>query len=238
MYMGFEELGIFMIRLRRVVSFVLMGPSLLAAGGCWSNNSGQTSSISTPQEDQPYAITIYDIDARQRISYVNDHVAAYLRHAKQLPGSTEFLQRILLGNVFDDLSDVLPKIAGPDPGAVFRQQYLIVQSTHAKFNALPLDASSDAVVEAGLRAASDALDDLSTQLFPDQTGMATDINDLNSKLDELDTSPADSHRQIEADAVARIGAIMQNMNVALTQRLQSPPAHSNRTSTQPATMPS
>jgi hypothetical protein len=225
-----------MMRLRSLLSVALFGPALLAAGGCWSDNSSGSATISAPEE-QTYAITIYDIDAKQRLSYISDHVAAYVNHARRLPGSTEFLQRIMLGNVFDDLSDVLPKLAGPDPGAVFRQQFHIVQSTHPQFNALPLDASSDVIVEAGLRAASDALEDISTRLFPAQTDMATDINDLNSKLDELDTAPTETHRQIEADAVGRIGRIMQNMNAALTQRLQ-PAGPSTRMSVKPATMPS
>jgi outer membrane murein-binding lipoprotein Lpp len=143
----------------------------------------------------------------------------------------------MLGNVFDDLSDVLPKLAGPDPGAVFRQQLHIVQSTHPQLNALPLDTSSDAIVEAGLRAGSDALEDVSTRVFADQTELATDINDLNSKIDELDTAPTETHRQIEADAAGRIGRIMQSMSAALTQRLQ-PAAPSTRKSLKPATMPS
>ncbi|MGD0461460.1 MAG: hypothetical protein ABSB74_03125 [Tepidisphaeraceae bacterium] len=225
-----------MIRLRCVLSVALFGPSLLAASGCWSNDSGGTGTISAPEE-QTYAITIYDIDAKQRVSYISDHVATYMSHARPLPGSTEFLQRIMLGNVFDDLSDVLPKLAGPDPGAVFRQQLHIVQSTHPQLNALPLDTSSDAIVEAGLRAGSDALEDVSTRVFADQTELATDINDLNSKIDELDTAPTETHRQIEADAAGRIGRIMQSMSAALTQRLQ-PAAPSTRKSLKPATMPS
>ncbi len=143
----------------------------------------------------------------------------------------------MLGNVFDDLTDVLPKLAGPDPGAVFRQQFHIVQSTHPQLNALALDASSDVIVEAGLRAAADALEDISTRLFPAQTELTTDINDLNSKIDDMDTAPTETHRQIEADAIGRIGRIMQSMNAALTQRLQ-PATPSTQTSVKPATMPS
>ncbi len=102
---------------------------------------------------------------------------------------------------------------------------------------LPLDSSSDAIVEAGLRAASDALEDLSTRSFADQTDLATDINDLNSKIDELDTAPAESHRQIEADAVNAIGGIMRGMSATITQRLPSPASPSTRMSHNPATMP-
>jgi outer membrane murein-binding lipoprotein Lpp len=226
-----------MIRLRSVLFAALFGPAFLALAGCWSNNSTSSGTISAPEE-QTYAITIYDIDKKQRIQYITDHVAAYVNHARQLPGSTEFLQRILLGSVFDDLSDVLPKIAGADPGAVFRQQFHIIQSTHAQLNALTLDASSDAIVEAGLRAASDALEDFSTKSFADQTDLATDINDLNSKIDELDTAPPETHRQIEADAAVRIGAIMQQMSGLLIQRLQPATAPSTQMSIKPATMPS
>ncbi|HEY1923289.1 MAG TPA: hypothetical protein VGG44_11115, partial [Tepidisphaeraceae bacterium] len=124
-----------------------------------------------------------------------------------------------------------------DPGAVFRQQYHIVQSTHPQLNALPIDSSSDTIVEAGLRAASDALEDISTRLFADQTELATDINDLNSKIDELDTAPTEAHRRIEADAAQGIGRIMQSMSATLTQRLAPATAPSPFTN-HPATMPS
>jgi outer membrane murein-binding lipoprotein Lpp len=226
-----------MIRLRSVLFAALFGPAFLALAGCWSNTSTGSGTISAPEE-QTYALTIYDIDKKQRIQYITDHVAAYVNHARQLPGSTEFLQRIMLGTIFDDLSDVLPKIAGADPGAVFRQQFHIIQSIHTQLNALTLDAPSDAIVEAGLRAASDALEDFSTKSFADQTDLATDINDLNSKIDELDTATPETHRQIEADAAVRIGAIMQRMSGMLIQRLQPATAPSTQMSIKPATMPS
>ncbi len=210
-----------MIRLRYASSVALLTASILPLAGCslLNSDSSSSSNISAPEE-QTYTLTIYDIDKKQRIQYVNDHVAAYVNHAHQLPGSTEFMQRIMLGTIFDDLSDVLPKIAGADPGAVFRQQYHIVQSTHPQLNALPLDSSSDTIVEAGLRAASDALEDISTRLFADQTDLATDINDVNSKIDELDTAAPETHHQIEAEAAKKIGAIMQSMSTTLTQRFQ------------------
>ena len=226
-----------MSRLRSILSIALFWPSLIIAGGCWSNNSSGSGTISTPEE-QTYAITVYDLDARKRAKFISDHVDSYMSHAHQLPGSTEFIQRILLGSVFDDLTDVLPILAGADPGAVFRQQQHIVQSTHPQLKSLPLDSSSDAIIEAGLRAASDALEDLSTRSFADQTDLATDINDLNSKIDELDTAPAESHRQIEADAVNAIGGIMQGMSATITQRLPAAASPSTRMSHNPPTMPS
>ena len=119
-----------MIRLRYASSVALLTATFFPLAGCSLLNSDSSSSTISAPEEQTYTLTIYDIDKKQRIQYVNDHVAAYVNHARQLPGSTEFMQRIMLSTVFDDLSDVLPKIAGADPGAVFRQQYHIVQSTH------------------------------------------------------------------------------------------------------------
>jgi hypothetical protein len=228
-----------MIRLRYASSVALLAGSLLPLAGCslFNSDTSSSSTISAPEE-QTYTLTIYDIDKKQRIQYVNDHVAAYVNHTRQLPGSTEFMQRIMLGTIFDDLSDVLPKIAGADPGAVFRQQYHIVQSTHPQLNALPLDSSSDTIIEAGLRAASDALEDISTRLFADQTDMATDLNDVNSKIDELDTAPPESHHQIEADAAKKIGTIMQNMSTILTQRLQTASTAPSAPMNNPAQNPS
>jgi hypothetical protein len=205
--------------LKLLLWVVLISGALFAVAGCFSDDTGGTTAINAPVE-QANPGSVYDTDAQSRMNFITAHLQTYTEHAKNLPAATEYLQRAALGNIFDDLSDLLPKLAGPNPSAIFRQALHIVQGTKQQLNGLALDASSDTVVESGLRGASDALEDLSTSFFADQTDLATAINSLNTKLDELDTSPPDTHRQVTADAVNMIGQIMHTMDTVLTERLQ------------------
>jgi hypothetical protein len=229
-----------MNRLRCFLAVALLGGALFAVAGCWSDNPNGTSVIKPPEE-QSNPRSVYDTDTRQREAYISAHLKSYMDHARPLPGSTEFLQRLMLASVFDELSNVLPMLAGSEPSAIFRQQFRVIQSTHQQISALPLDTSSDTIVESGLRGASDALEDLSTTVFADHTEMATDINNLNSKIDEMDTAPTETHRQVEADAIGMIGRIMLSMNAVLNPRLGAGPTPSTRPATrmtnQPASAP-
>jgi len=222
--------------LKILLSAVLVSGGVAVIVGC-SDDTSDTSTIAPPVE-QSNPGSVYDTDAQARVNYITSRLPVYDGHAKQLPGATEFLQRQTVGFIFDDLSDLLPKLAGPNPSAIFRQQLHIVQGTHAQLNALALDASSDSVAEAGMRGASNALEDLSTSQFADQTELSTDINALNNKLDELELVTGQPSRQVVADAAGMIGQILHTMDTVLVERLQPATAPSTAPSMSPTTNPS
>jgi hypothetical protein len=205
---------------------------LLASGGCWTDTA--STEITAPQE-QLNSVPQDQRTPEQRVQLASEHLATYMKTAQRLPASTEFIQRAMMQDIFQELTTILPLIAGPDADATVRQQLHIVQSTRQQLASLPSDQSSELIVESGLRAAYDAFEDMGTTLFADQTDLPDALNALSAKLDQLDAGPGPDHRQIVADASRMIGAIMGRMTAVLRQRLQ--PATLPAATTMPASQP-
>jgi hypothetical protein len=221
--------------IRRTCAVGLAMGALFAAGGCW-NTGQQSAPIVVPVEPNPPP-TI-ETRTTQRVKDVGAKVDQFNRYVQQLPGASEPIHRVMMEQAFGDLVGILPVLEGPDADAIFRQQIRLIDSTRDQLTALPTNLSSEPLIGTGLRAAYNALQDMVTQQFSDQTDMPGQLDTLSDKLDALDTAHDSANRQLVADAARLIGGIMRQMDNALMQRLEQAASQpSTEPSTQPAAQP-
>jgi len=178
------------------------------------------------------------ISTTQRVQDVASRLDDFDRHAQPLPGSAESDHRAIMERLFGDLTGILPLLEGPDADAAFRQQLRLIDSTRDQLTALATDLPSEPLIATGLRAASNALEDMLTQQFSDQAGMSTSFDTLGDKLDALDTAHDAANRQIVTDSVHLISGIMRQMDAVLSQRIEMAREAASQPSTQPTTQPS
>jgi uncharacterized membrane protein YccC len=174
----------------------------------------------------------------QRVQGAAAKLDEYDHLAQSLPGSDEAQHRVAMEQVFSDLVLILPLLEGPEADAAFRQQIRLIESTQNQLTGLPTNLPSEPLIGTALRAADNALQDMFAQQFSDQTILTKPLSDLGDKLDSLDTAHDAANRQLVADAVHMIGAIMRQMDQALAQRLQQTSQPSTPPSTQPSMQPS
>lgn len=218
---------------------VLLAGALLQVGGCWGNGAN-TPEIVAPRE-QANPLPQDQATAARRVQGTAQHLSAYDATARHLPAPTDFLQRAIMEDLFQDLSAMLPLLEGPDADAIFRQQLHVVQMTREQLISPPSGQSPDRIVSMGLRAAYEAFEDMGTTLFSDLEDLPDALNLLSGKLDDLDdavdSGQGASIRQLEGDSVRLIGDIIGMMNTALSQRLQTGSQAPTQSATQPAEVP-
>jgi hypothetical protein len=178
------------------------------------------------------------ISTTQRVQDAASRLDDFDRHAQRLPGLAEADHRVVMETVFGDLIGILPVLQGPDEDAAFRQQLRLIDSTRDQLAGLASDLPSEPLIATGLRAASNALQDMFTQQFSDQTDMSNSFDTLGDKLDALDTAHDAAKRQIVTEAVHLISAIMRQMDAVLSQRIELAREAASQPSTQPTTQPS
>jgi uncharacterized membrane protein YccC len=216
----------------RTSAVIFLGAALFIVGGCWSNSSN-SAPITVPVEPNPPP-TI-ETSTTRRVRDVSDRLDQFDRQARQLPGPAEPQHRLIMVQLFGDLVNILPLLEGPDADATFRQQVRLIESTQDQLTALPANLPSEPLIGTGLRAAYNALEDMFTQQFSDQTEMPKPLNSLGDKLDALDTAHDAANRQLVADGVHLMATIMRQMDTVLAQRLQEPIGPATRPATQPST---
>jgi hypothetical protein len=209
---------------------ILLTGALFAVGGCMSSSQNSVP-INVPVEPNPPPAI--EVSPLQRVQGASARLDEFDRRAQQLPGADESQDRVLMEQVFADLVIILPLLEGPEADAVFRQQVRLIESTQNQITGLPTNLPSEPLIGTGLRAADNALQDMFAQQFPDQTNLTKPLSALSDKLDALDTAHDAANRQLVADAVRMMGAIMRQMDDALAQRLQQTTQPSTAPSTQP-----
>lgn len=223
------------MKLTRYACVVGLTGALFIAGGCWSSEPSSTSIVVPVEPNPPPTI---ETSTTQRVQDVASRLDDFDRHAQRLPGSAESDHRAVMETVFGDFIGILPLLEGPDEDAAFRQQLRLIDSTRDQLAALASDLPSEPLIATGLRAVYNALQDMFTQQFSDQTRMSNSLNTLEDNLDELDTAHDAANRQIVSDAVHLISGIMRQMDAILSQRLELAREAASQPSTQPTTQPS
>ena len=173
----------------------------------------------TPPPPEPNPEPRLATDARQRVQQLGGLADQYAASAAKLPGANEQQDRQLVAEQFNQLSQILPLLNGPDMPGDFRQQLRIVESTRSQLSGGSMDLSSEPTVATGLRAAVHALSGLRQRSFAEQGEITKPIDAMRAAVQQLDTVSGPIHRLVAAQAFRYSAEAVKGMSDALTQRL-------------------
>ena len=187
-----------------------------------------------PPEPNPEPEVNKDAEVRNRD--LGQKVAQFSSASREIPTNDEGAYRQAVGQVFADLSQILPLIQGPNPPGAFRQQMRILQSSRNQLAGGSADLSAEPTIDSGLRAAYRALSGMQQESFTDRPEIGQTLESLSNKINELDTSKGVFHRNTVKEAVTLIGQAVQSMSSTIDQRLRhnAPSAPATAPSAEPA----
>ena len=210
--------------------------SLLAATmfvGCAAKK--QTTLTPPPPEPNPEPKLV--TDARQRVQHLGSLADQYTAGAARLPGQNEQQDRQLVAEQFNQLSQILPLLNGPDMPGDFRQQMRIIDSTRSQLSSGSMDLSSEPTVATGLRAALYALSGLRQRVFAESGEVAPHVDAMRGAVQQLDTVSGPIHRLVAAQAFRHSAEAIKAMSDALNQRLMDSGGAKTAAPTPPAPTP-
>ncbi|QOV91537.1 hypothetical protein [Humisphaera borealis] len=127
-------------------------------------------------------------------------------------------QRPQLKTLFGQLTEVLPRLAGPLRTGVFNHQYAVVVQVRDQIANRPERLSDDALVDNGLLASYNALRDLSyTQFYVDED-LTKRMEALAASVGRLPLTKGVDHAIQVSDAVTATSAVLTKMAGTLYDR--------------------
>jgi hypothetical protein len=143
---------------------------------------------------------------------LNSLVSDLSQKARSLPGRTAEAHRSAMHDVFDNLTRLLPALAGPDAGGGFRQQLRSVEAARDRLAPDAGDVNAEPAIGTGVRAAAAAFGDVAhdddTLATPE---IAENLKTLQRTVDELDTVGGVGRPYIAADSVQLMAQIAHQM---------------------------
>jgi hypothetical protein len=143
---------------------------------------------------------------------MNNLVSDLSQKAHDLPGRTAEAHRSAMHDVFDNLTKLLPILAGPEPSGGFRQQCRSVEAARDRLAPDAGDVNAEPAIDTGIRAAAAAFNDVAhdddTFAGPD---IAENLKKLSSTVDELDTVGGVGRPYVAADSVQLMAQIAHQM---------------------------
>ena len=139
-------------------------------------------------------------------------VADLSSKAQNLPGRTADDHRSAMHDVFDNLTKLLPILAGTEPSGGFRQQVRSVEAARDRLAPDAGDVNAEPAIGTGLRAAAAAFNEIphddDTFAGPE---IAENLKKLSSTVDELDNVGGVGRPYIAADSVQLMAQIAHQM---------------------------
>ncbi len=154
--------------------------------------------------------------------------------AKGLPGRTQSENRELFRSAFGSLARTLALLEGPRRTGVFDHQLSVVEDTRAELNSRSNSLSMDPIVDTGLRAVRNALDDAVRTGGFDDAAIADSLDQFGGRVRELDVAKGADHPEVVAFAIQQASDVIGKMTAVLAERVSGadlPPM------TMPSTMP-
>jgi hypothetical protein len=132
--------------------------------------------------------------------------------ANNLPGRTAEAHRSAMHDVFDNLTRLLPILAGPEAGGGFRQQLRSVEAARDRLAPDAGDINAEPAIGSGVRAAAAAFNDIAqdddTFAGPD---IAANLKKLQTTVDEFDAVGGVGRPYVAADSMKLMAQIAQQM---------------------------
>ena len=104
----------------------------------------------------------------------------------------------------------------------------MVNDTRTQLAGRSANLATDPIVDNGLRAVRNALTELAHGAFFDQPQVGALVDQLSTKVDELDTYPGPTHPLGVAAAVQQAGQAISQMAVVLAGRARGPDDRGDR----------
>ena len=162
---------------------------------------------------------------------------------RRLPARTPEQDRQLMRQVFTVLAEALPLAVGPNRGGVFEHQLSVVNDVRSQLQDRSADLSVDPIVNTGLHAVYNALDDAARSTYPTESEIAQGVRDYGQKLEEIYSYRGTARWPVIADALRGVSEILRRMSQSLATRgpggpsLPPPPPEEAGATTQPTTEP-
>jgi hypothetical protein len=197
---------------------VALLPAVLGLPGC---------ARQTPAAHRPPQVNSQDAimrDAELRARELSSHAAELSALAANLPGNSADEDRRLMQQVFASLVQVLPLVRGANHGGVFDHQLSVVNDTRTQLGSTSPNLSIQPIVDNGLRALRNALDDAVHSGYADDGQISKLTDELASRVDELDSAHGATHSVVAAEVVGLATQVIHRMADDLQMRLNEPGA--------------
>src|SRR5687768_13933828 len=132
----------------------------LALGGAGCVKQRPTMSKPPPAQNRPGAPA-----ARYQPQELDRKAGQFAEVARRLPGNSAAQHRDLMRQAFTLLAEALPLAAGPNRGGVFEHQLSVVNDARAQLQDRSADLSVDPIINNGLAAVYNALDDVARSTY-------------------------------------------------------------------------
>ena len=164
--------------------------------------------------------------------------------ARRLPGNSPEQHRQLMRQAFTLLAEALPLTVGPNRGGVFEHQLSVVNDARAQLQDRSADLSIDPIVNTGMAAVYNALDDAARSTYPSESEVAQGVRDYGQKLEQIYSLRGTARWPAIAESMRGVSEILRKMSESLATRgpggpsLPPPPPEGAGPATRPTTGPS
>ena len=200
---------------RRVYSWMAISAAV------WACGAGCVHSSSVPKPPTTHASAALQPTADDRVRQLQAQSAQFATLVKQLPRPTREQNLPVIRQAFTDLTRLLPLVAVGPRGGVFDHQLSVVSDTTTLLSGGSTELSAAPVVDRGLRAVYNALDDAqhTGSLYYEDPALRQTLDRLNSKIQDLDNAQGAMHDEAWSDAFSQVSDAVSRMSTILDQRL-------------------
>ena len=192
---------------RTLASFLLLTAAGLLSAGCAPVQKSCQCGKGSPAAD-----------VSVRLERIQNHVRILNGITWELPGATDPANRAAVAACFSELTEILPLIEGDERSSEFRVGIRILQDARAQLTAAGPDQSVEPVISSGLRATERLLRGLNRSHFDNDAAMTKQLDVLQKKVGELDTSHDSMNRVYAAQTLRNTTSILEQMSASLMER--------------------
>jgi hypothetical protein len=162
---------------------------------------------------------------------------------RRLPAGSAPQDRAMMRQAFTLLVEILPLTVGPNRSGVFEHQLSVVNDTRSQLQDRSTDLSIDPIVNNGLGAVYNALEDAARSTYPSESEIAQGVRDYGQKLEEIYALRGMSRWPAIAEALRGVSDVLVKMSQSLATRgpggpsLPPPPNEEPGPTTRPTTGP-
>jgi len=202
--------------------------ALLAAAGCVKKTSD------VPKPDFNSMMSRMETDPDARLRELQKESADFTALVHSLPAPTPQEDREKIRQAFADLTQLLPLVQVGPHGGVFNHQVTVVADTQTLLTGGSNDLSAAPIIDRGLRAVRNALDDAqhSGSMYYEDPALRASLDQLAAKVDDFDNARGALHDMAWAESFNLTSDAIARMAALLADRL------SESATTVPATAPS
>jgi hypothetical protein len=166
-----------------------------------------------------------EADPDMRLAELQRESADFAALVHTLPDRSPDEDRNKIRQAFGSLTQLLPLVQVGPKGGVFSHQVSVVADTQTLLTGSSNDLSTAPIIDRGLRAVYNALDDAQhggSVYYEDATLRAT-LDQLSAKIGEFDTARGALHDEAWADAFGLTSNAISRMTAVLADRLTEGP---------------